>query len=116
MKPNETKDLPQKEEITLTPNQQKALDLLKLFMNDSSARVFILKGYAGTGKTTLVRMFIKELEKRRSDSHCWLRLDEPPRYSLISQNTKPVLFIARFTDTPICHKIWSSWPSNRNSK
>lgn len=49
--------------ITLTASQQFAFDKLKAFV-DSTDKVFILKGYAGTGKTTLMRTFIAELAKR----------------------------------------------------
>lgn len=53
-------------EITLTESQQRVLDKLKAFMA-SNNRVFILKGYAGTGKTTLMRFFIRHLtETNRS--------------------------------------------------
>lgn len=56
-------DTPQQEQaITLTKSQANALDRFKQFISDPSAKVFILKGYAGTGKTTLVRLFTKELE------------------------------------------------------
>ncbi|MBO5699442.1 MAG: AAA family ATPase [Bacteroidaceae bacterium] len=44
--------------MTLTPQQQHVLEQIKVFMN-SDASVFILKGYAGTGKTTLLK-FVKE--------------------------------------------------------
>lgn len=50
--------------ITLTTSQQYAFDKLKAFV-DSDDKVFILKGYAGTGKTTLMRSFIAELDKRQ---------------------------------------------------
>lgn len=49
--------------IALTQSQQKVLDQLKDFIFKSKDRVFILKGYAGTGKTTLMRFLIKELVK-----------------------------------------------------
>lgn len=49
--------------ITLTPDQQHAFDKLMAFI-DSEDKVFILRGYAGTGKTTLVKTLIAELNKR----------------------------------------------------
>ena len=55
------KDTPK---ITLTTSQQKVLDQLKDFVFHSSDRVFILKGYAGTGKTTLMRFLIEELTQK----------------------------------------------------
>ena len=51
------------ENITLSPQQQQILDSLMAFVRQDEKRVFILKGYAGTGKTTLMRFFIKELKK-----------------------------------------------------
>lgn len=50
--------------ITLTKSQQTAFDKLKEFVESSTDKVFILKGYAGTGKTTLMRSFIAELNER----------------------------------------------------
>lgn len=50
--------------ITLTKSQQQAFDKLCQFIESTTDRVFILKGYAGTGKTTLMREFIQELQKR----------------------------------------------------
>ena len=52
--------------IALTESQKRVLDSLKAF-TDSPRRMFLLKGYAGTGKTTLMRFFIRYLiEKKRS--------------------------------------------------
>lgn len=45
-----------KKEITLLPQQQKALKAMQEFCNGRNG-VFILKGYAGTGKTTLMKVF-----------------------------------------------------------
>ncbi len=47
--------------VELSPHQQKVLHQFKDFIKNKEQRVFILRGYAGTGKTTLVRFFIKEL-------------------------------------------------------
>ena len=41
--------------MELTRQQQTVFDRIKEFM-DSDASVFILRGYAGTGKTTMVRV------------------------------------------------------------
>ena len=53
-----------KKELVLTPHQQYAMDALMAFMRQDRQRVFILKGYAGTGKTTMTKRFIEELTKR----------------------------------------------------
>ena len=42
-------------DITLTPQQEQAMNMIKTFVADKDSQVFILKGYAGTGKTTLIR-------------------------------------------------------------
>lgn len=47
--------------ITLTPQQQTAFNLIKKFIEDKNLQVFILKGYAGTGKTTLLSFIVKHL-------------------------------------------------------
>jgi ATP-dependent exoDNAse (exonuclease V) alpha subunit len=49
--------------MTLTPHQQQALDKIKTFINDPASKAFVLKGYAGTGKTTLVSYVVQWLEK-----------------------------------------------------
>lgn len=42
-------------DITLTPQQKEAMKMVEAFIADRDSQVFILKGYAGTGKTTLIR-------------------------------------------------------------
>lgn len=49
--------------IQLLEGQQKALTRMLNFVNSPSKRVFILKGYAGTGKTTLMKVLIENLQK-----------------------------------------------------
>ena len=45
-----------------TSQQHKVIDQLSEYVMDSSARgLFLLKGYAGTGKTTLVSALVKSL-------------------------------------------------------
>lgn len=53
-----------KKSITLTPQQQQAFNKMLDFAVDEHSRVFILRGYAGTGKTTMMNLFIKELAAR----------------------------------------------------
>lgn len=52
----------------LSPDQQRALETFKAFCKDKEARVFILTGYAGTGKTTLLRYLIKWLADEGYDN------------------------------------------------
>ncbi|MBQ9361931.1 MAG: AAA family ATPase [Bacteroidaceae bacterium] len=50
--------------ISLTKSQEKTLKQILDFIDHPTDRVFILKGYAGTGKTTLMRFLIRELKKK----------------------------------------------------
>jgi hypothetical protein len=45
--------------FTLSPQQQQAFERIKLFVMNPNEQVFILKGYAGTGKTTLMQHLVK---------------------------------------------------------
>lgn len=49
--------------ITLTQSQQLAYDKMLDFISNPHQQVFILKGYAGTGKTTLMKCVVSELER-----------------------------------------------------
>ena len=51
--------------IELTKSQENVLKEILQFIVSQVERVFILKGYAGTGKTTLMRFLIQELEKKK---------------------------------------------------
>lgn len=53
--------------ITLTTSQQAVLDKVKAFVEDETKNIFILKGYAGTGKTTLVQFIVEHLESIKLD-------------------------------------------------
>lgn len=50
--------------ITYTPQQQEALARISTFL-ESDKRVFILRGYAGTGKTTLVLPILEKVVKMK---------------------------------------------------
>jgi len=52
-------------DIQLTKSQEKVLNSILDFVNNSADRVFILKGYAGTGKTTLMRFLISALRQQK---------------------------------------------------
>lgn len=47
--------------MTLTHDQQKALEAFIYFLADPAETVFVLKGYSGTGKTTLVTHLLDQL-------------------------------------------------------
>jgi ATP-dependent exoDNAse (exonuclease V), alpha subunit - helicase superfamily I member len=46
-----------------TPDQTKLLDILAEFMMGEERDLLLLKGYAGTGKTTMISVFIKALQE-----------------------------------------------------
>ncbi len=50
-------------ELKLTANQQAALERLQLFTQTPGSRCFVLRGYAGTGKTTLVGNYVRWLDQ-----------------------------------------------------
>lgn len=54
-----------KERIVLNSNQKNVFERFSHFIKDDERRIFILNGYAGTGKTTLIRFFIDELESQK---------------------------------------------------
>lgn len=47
--------------ITLTQDQQNALTAFTAFLADEAAPVFVLKGYSGTGKSTMIKELIAQL-------------------------------------------------------
>lgn len=47
--------------ITLTQDQQTALDKFNLFIQDPIEQVFVLSGYSGTGKSTLIKTLLDQL-------------------------------------------------------
>lgn len=47
--------------ITLTNDQQNALEAFARFMTDPTETVFVLSGYSGTGKTTLVKTLLEQM-------------------------------------------------------
>lgn len=49
-------------DMRLLSGQRNALDMMMSFAKNSSDKVFILKGYAGTGKTTLIKALLSELD------------------------------------------------------
>ncbi len=49
---------------TLTPHQAEALGKLQAFSREAGARCFVLRGYAGTGKTTLLGHYVRWLREQ----------------------------------------------------
>lgn len=52
------------EGVTLTPSQQQVVQCLEEFLMNPEKNVFILRGYAGTGKTFLTLGLTRFLEKQ----------------------------------------------------
>lgn len=50
--------------MDLTAHQQQGLDKLRHFLSEQSEQLFILRGYAGTGKTTLIGRLVDWLEQQ----------------------------------------------------
>lgn len=71
-------------DLTLTSQQAKAFEKLTDFIKNDDAKIFILKGYAGTGKTTLMSGLIKWMnEKNKAPEE--VEGEEPePTYSLLA--------------------------------
>lgn len=53
--------------MTLSQQQNEALELIKKFAGSKDESVFILKGYAGTGKTTLIKELLRVLSDAGKD-------------------------------------------------
>lgn len=47
--------------INLTNDHRNALERLRVFL-ESDERIFILQGYAGSGKTTILKSFVEYLD------------------------------------------------------
>ncbi len=54
--------------MNLTPHQRQALEKLQEFLSGTSCQLFILRGYAGTGKTTLIGRLVDWLEEQERPS------------------------------------------------
>lgn len=52
--------------MTLSPHQQEVFNKIVVFLEQNYKKVFVLKGYAGTGKTTMVRFIIEYLKKKNN--------------------------------------------------
>lgn len=55
--------------IVLTNHQNTALSKIKNFLSNDSSQIFILKGYAGTGKTYLIKEIVNYLKSEFTNSH-----------------------------------------------
>lgn len=71
----------------LTSTQDQVFKRFKLFIQSNERKIFILKGYAGTGKTTLIKYFIDELAKQNKV------------YSLVASTGRAAKILANITRT-----------------
>ncbi len=76
------------EEFTLNPQQAEALEELSDFKN-----IYVLKGYAGTGKSTVITRWVKKARKKPED---WPsnRLFRPPKIVLTAPTNKATNVLA----------------------
>ena len=50
--------------MELNQHQKKTLELIQDFVSKKDESIFILKGYAGTGKTTLIKSIIPAIQEK----------------------------------------------------
>ncbi len=74
--------------VTLKKEQQYAFDRMVEFIRDNNAKVFILKGYAGTGKTTMMKVLVEELSRRNLP------------YSLLASTGRAAKILSNVTNRP----------------
>ena len=70
-------DLSKYFDFELRQQQKFAFKNLRFFLNQKDKNVFILKGYAGIGKTTLMGDLIKLLNEKKFLAYYWRLLEEP---------------------------------------
>ncbi|MCD6367011.1 MAG: AAA family ATPase [Bacteroidales bacterium] len=56
-------------DLELTDEQQEVLGKLAVFITQSDERIFILRGYAGTGKSTIISIVAQTLKSMKMKSH-----------------------------------------------
>lgn len=87
--------------ITLTDDQQAGFDAFTTFIMDPSKSVFVLAGYSGTGKSTLVRTLLTQLDNLIKT----IRLVNPkqPQYSVLLTATtnKAAETLSRVVGEPV---------------
>lgn len=86
--------------ITLTADQDKALGAFQQFLCDPVETVFVLSGYSGTGKTTLIKYLIESLPNYMKVAK--LLLPKLPDYelTLTATTNKAAEAMSQITGTP----------------
>lgn len=54
-------------QLTLTSDQSKALELVSAFLENKDENIFLLKGYAGSGKTTILKGIVDYLKEQETN-------------------------------------------------
>ena len=80
-------------QITLNPDQEKVILNLESFL-ESKDSVFILKGYAGTGKTTLIKGLVEALDNEKKN---FLVCAPTGRASKILRNKTGYVYVFKLT-------------------
>lgn len=83
--------------ITLRPQQQEAFDRMVSFICDPTKQVFVLEGYAGTGKSTLMTHFLAELNNIHKAFTLINASTEAPDYALTATTNKAAESLADIT-------------------
>lgn len=75
--------------MQLNQHQAAVFEQLKQFIADTQAEVFILRGYAGTGKTTIISFLLDYLEAQERSTHEAVLLASTGRAArILAQKTK----------------------------
>lgn len=64
-------------ELKYTPSQEAAIKAFEDFLNDKNTQAFILKGAAGTGKTTITRIMVDMVRKKFNNANSDITLMAP---------------------------------------
>ena len=80
-----------------TDDQFLALHTLTEFLlSEEPDSLLLMKGYAGTGKTSLVGALVKTLNELKQKRFCWLQPDEQPKFSRATLAKKRIQFIKKY--------------------
>jgi len=89
------------DKIVLTEDQQKAMDAFNLFLIDPIETVFVLGGYSGTGKSTLVQSMIERLPNFMRTARLVNPSQQEYEVVLTATTNKAAENLARITGMPV---------------
>lgn len=96
-------------EITLTEDQEKASSMFTRFLLDEDAKFMVIKGAAGTGKSTLVKTLLETVESRLQMYSILLgSKDDTPEFTieLTASTNKAAAVLSELTGQP-CSTVHS---------